>query len=170
MRPLLIICATALLLLPSGASAGQGLDLRMRDRCEPFSFNAAIGEEICEGDGNVTFDEFIAELQEKQEHGAWSFKPRKAKVHEGRDITVENQGGELHTFTAVAEFGGGFVPDLNELSGTPVPVPECDGAPDAADLFLGAGRSAPFEPALGRGSHRFQCCIHPWMRSTLTVR
>ena len=34
------------------------------------------------------------------------------------DMLAVNQGGEVHTFAGVEEFGGGFIPDLNTLSGT----------------------------------------------------
>ncbi len=79
-------------------------------------------------------------------------------------LSVVNQGGEVHTFTEVDDFGGGIVPELNALSGTPVVAPEC--------LALGAG---DFIAPGGQTSHTFergeadkyQCCIHPWMRARL---
>ena len=74
---------------------------------------------------------------------------------------------EFHTFTEVAAFGGGCVPELNALLGL-TPVPECaipgifftTGAPPGAVVTTGA---------LAAGTHRFMCLIHPWMRSTAEV-
>lgn len=139
---------------------------RMLDRCEPESFNAAIGPGTCVGDGKVTFDEFIAELMKKQTHHQWRNQPTRVAVKAGRDISVVNIGGETHTFTPVAEFGGGFLADLNELSGNPAPAPECL---DFGSLeFVPAGATADLG-ALSVGTHHFMCCIHPWMRTTAKV-
>ena len=50
-----------------------------------------------------------------------------------------NRGGEKHTFTEVAEFGGGIVPLLNDLAHVPDVAPEC--RPDVleADDFVAPG-------------------------------
>lgn len=139
---------------------------RMLDRCEPESFNAAIGPGTCIGDGQVTFDEFIAELMKKQTHHQWRNQPNRVALQAGRDVSVVNVGGEAHTFTPVAEFGGGFLGDLNELSGNPVPAPECL---DFASIeFVPAGGTAALG-GLSAGTHHFMCCIHPWMRTTAKV-
>jgi hypothetical protein len=71
----------------------------------------------------------------------------------------------------VAQFGGGFVPDLNGISGNPVPAPECLNF--GSIVFIPAGATEPGPTAgtseLPVGTSRFQCCIHPWMRTILTV-
>ncbi len=76
-------------------------------------------------------------------------------------MRVRNAGGRPHTFTEVANFGGGKVPDLNE--GLEV-APECPGSVDIApgDSIKVSGLSV--------GNHRFQCCIHPWMRALIKVK
>ena len=66
----------------------------------------------------------------------------------------------MHTFTRVAAFGGGIVPFLNALSGTPNVAPECN--PATLD-FLAAGASQSVVIA-NDGAEKYQCCIHPWMR------
>lgn len=139
---------------------------RMLDRCEPESFNAAIGPGTCVGDGKVTFDEFIAELIKKQMHRQWRNQPTSVALKAGRGISVANVGGETHTFTPVAEFGGGFVADLNALSGNPVPAPECLNF--GGIEFVPAGGMVDLG-GLAEGTHRFMCCIHPWMRTTAKV-
>jgi hypothetical protein len=89
----------------------------------------------------------------------------------GRPTFIENRGGETHTFTPVANFGGGFVNELNGISGNPVPAPECLNF--GAIVFIPAG-GAEEGPTAGSselpvGSHKFQCCIHPWMRTVIEV-
>lgn len=158
---------------PENLLSDGGLDLasapfsiRMLDRCEPESFNAVFGPGTCIGDGKVTFDEFIAELVKKQTHRQWRNQPTQVALKAERPISIVNVGGETHTFTPVAEFGGGFIDDLNQLSGNPDPAPECldFGTID----FLVAGSVTPLA-GLPEGTHRFECCIHPWMRTTVEV-
>ena len=45
-------------------SSSDSLLVRMRDKCDPLTFNFAIGPGTCVGNGNVTFSDFIAELTE----------------------------------------------------------------------------------------------------------
>ena len=72
-----------------------------------------------------------------------------------------NRGGEVHTFTEVAQFGGGIVANLNQLAHTPDVAPEC--AHLEQDDFVAPGASYREEVGHG-GALKFQCCIHPWMR------
>lgn len=63
----------------------------------------------------------------------------------GTVLSVVNQGGEPHTFTEVAKFGGGFVGDLNHGEAT---VPECDGGFSNLNVArVGAASTAAFEAA-----------------------
>jgi plastocyanin len=140
--------------------------VKMRDKCDPVSFNAAFGEGTCVGNGHVTVEEFIAELTRKQEHNAWRFSPDHVRAHPGEHLVARTDGGEVHTFTKVAAFGGGFIPDLNDLTGNPAPAPECLTNPAP---FVAPGDSTDTGP-LAPGTHRFMCCIHPWMRTEVTVR
>lgn len=146
--------------------ASADFTITMLDRCEPESFNAAVGPGTCVGDGKVTFDAFIAELVKKQTHHQWRNQPTQVALKSERPINVVNMGGETHTFTAVAEFGGGFLPDLNNLSGNPVPAPEC--LDFGTIQFLPAKSVTPLT-GLTEGTHLFMCCIHPWMRTTAEV-
>jgi hypothetical protein len=92
---------------------------------------------------------------------SWRFSPDTIHVSREWALAIVNRGGEVHTFTEVAEFGGGIIPDLNALAGTPVPAPECS---PASLVFIPAGgqTSHTFEPG---GADKYQCCIHPWMRA-----
>ena len=164
--------AVALLSLTIGAGAVQGdKKIRMYDDCEPTSFNAVLGDGACIGNGHTTFDEFIAELAETQDAHKWRNQPSQMHLNVGRPTIIENRGGEVHTFTPVAQFGGGFVPDLNGISGNPVPAPECLNFPGIVFIPAGATEEGPTAGSsdLPVGLTRFQCCIHPWMRTVIEV-
>jgi hypothetical protein len=149
------------------AHGDAGRKVVMDDACEPTSFNQVLGDGACVGDGKVTFDEFIAELAATQDAKKWRFQPLKFSSTEGATLDVQNHGGEVHTFTPVAAFGGGFVTDLNGISGNPVPAPECLNF--GSIVFIPAGGSE--EVTVGAASVQlFQCCIHPWMRSTVKLK
>ena len=177
-----VLGATALLAVSAAVVASSGArDFRIRDDCDPATFNAAFGDGTCVKtfDGDTTVEEFIEELTEDQEVGAWRFNPDEVTLERGERTVFESRGGEFHTFTRVAQFGGGIIPDLNVLSGTPDVRPECGvvgvlAPPSATNVFVQAGDrlSGPRAgtTALPKGTSRWQCCIHPWMRSTVTVR
>ena len=164
--------AVALLSLTVGAGAIQGdKKIRMYDDCEPTSFNAVLGDGACVGNGHTTFDEFIAELEQTQDAHKWRNQPSQMHVNVGRPTIIENRGGEVHTFTPVAAFGGGFIPDLNGISGNPVPAPECLNIPALVFIPAGGTEEGPTAGTAGLpvGVTRFQCCIHPWMRTVIEV-
>ena len=90
-------------------------------------------------------------------------------IQKGTSLSVVDQGGEPHTFTEVAQFGGGFIPDLNHGEAT---VPECDGgfsnvAVARTRIIQGSRLDVTDLP---KGKHLFQCCIHPWMRMEVDVK
>jgi hypothetical protein len=156
------------------------------DDCEPISFNLAFPGS-CVGSGKTTFDKFIAQLTQHQSAFLWMFAPRESTVPVGKTLSLGNTGGETHTFTKVAEFGGGFIIPLNVLSGNPIPRPECttgavlvpgtmlEPRPDGpANIFVEAGEEeegpTAGSPILPPGQTvKFQCCIHPWMRAEVKV-
>jgi plastocyanin len=145
--------------------------VKMRDACDPATFNAVLGAGACIDGGNVTFDAFIERLIRTGDHPLWRFTPGGATLTAGQTIAVSNVGGEVHTFSRTAEFGGGFVADLNELLALDEIADGCTQPPGATNLFLAAGESGTIATAaLGSGTHRFMCCIHPWMRATYRVQ
>jgi len=167
-----VVAAISVLSLSGGVGAVQGdKKFRMYDDCEPTSFNAVLGDGACVGNGHTTFDEFIAELAATQDAHKWRNQPVQAQLNIGRPTIVENRGGEDHTFTEVAEFGGGFVDALNGISGNPVPAPECLNFGSIVIIHPGGVEEGPIAGSsdLPVGSHRFQCCIHPWMRTVIDV-
>ena len=139
----------------------QDVLVNMQDACDPDTFNAALGPGTCVRSGGVQFSLFIAELTRLGFIGAWHFAPPTANVQVGQAFVAVNKGGETHTFTEVATFGGGIVPLLNQLAGIPTVAPEC--AALEPDDFVAP--DATYREAVDHaGALKFQCCIHPWMR------
>ena len=140
----------------------------MRDDCDPDDTNWAPTGGCALQHGDVTAAEFDEELISPLAasaigHQAWRHDPPYLQIHAEQDVKVTNRGGRLHTFTEVEEFGGGRIPPLNHglvpadecvLPNTPINVP-----PGASIEVTG----------LSAGNHRFQCCIHPWMRAVVKV-
>ncbi|HET7620196.1 MAG TPA: hypothetical protein VFK20_16930 [Vicinamibacterales bacterium] len=149
--------------VPSSGAQAVRTDVRvtMMDACDPETFSAVLGPGGCVRSGGVTFDDFIAQLTKQGSIGAWRFAPGVARVQVGQTFDAVNRGGEAHTFTEVAEFGGGIVPDLNRLSGVPNVAPECTAL--EPDDFVAPGATY-HEEVEHTGALKFQCCIHPWMR------
>ena len=134
----------------------------MLDECDPDTFNDAVQPGTCiNRNGGLTFDQFVALFNRLGQVPSWRFSPGAIHVSRTETLPIVNGGGETHTFTEVAEFGGGILPFLN--NGVPT-TPEC------AALVPG---SSDFIPSGGRTTHTFeagetakyQCCIHPWMRA-----
>lgn len=141
--------------------------LNMLDDCDSVTFNLVVGPGTCVKDGDTTFSAFVGQLIAMGRAPAWRFAPSTMKLPAGGSIDAYNKGGEAHSFTEVAHFGGGCIQVLNDLLGL-TPVPEC-GNPA---LFPGtvAGPGGEIETApLSPGVHLFECLIHPWMRTTVTV-
>jgi hypothetical protein len=149
----------------------RGRDARrvvMLDECDPRTFNAALGEGTCVGrHTGITFEKFIATLTRLENVPAWRFAPAHLEAELDQTIVALNKGGEVHTFTRVAEFGGGIIAQLNTLAGTPTVAPECtDLDPDD---FVAAGGTYTEHIDVAEGTLKFQCCIHPWMRAVVKL-
>jgi plastocyanin len=162
--------AALALLLPVTALADP-TTIKMKDDCEPVSFNLAVPGDppTCVGDGGTTFGDFIGQLVDHGFAGAWRFSPGQVKIDAGSSLRIVNQGGETHSLTQVTQFGGGgVVPELNDvLFGTPTPPTFFFGPFN----FVPTGGTTTIGPAtLTPGTHLFFCAIHPWMEETVVVR
>ena len=118
--------------------------------------------------GDVTLAEFAAANDSPLAlsvigHQAWRNDPSCLEIKADATVRVKNAGGRPHTFTEVANFGGGIAPNpaLNEGLTT---APECPGS-----MVIAPGDAAKLE-GLAVGSHRFMCCLHPWMRAQVEVK
>jgi plastocyanin len=156
------------------------------DECDPESFNKdphpsttnpnpGLGPDFCKNIAlaPLGFATTLQDLFKAAGNGTpdpnWDFEPDEVQVKKGSQIIVTNQGGEPHTFTEVKQFGGGFVPPLNNGQST---VPECnDGFKNLAVARTRILQGSQLQVGeLSKGEHYFQCCIHPWMRVTVEVK
>jgi plastocyanin len=184
MRTRLVTSAIAVLALGSIAlptvADARGVHVRavrLQDRCDPATFNAALGDGACIPHGNqktITFAKFLETLN-PIDFGdpKWNNHPDDFDIRVGDQLSVTVRGGEFHTFTEVDEFGAGCIDDLNiplGLSGGPTPE-ECF-APDGILATTGVapnGLSTLTIGGLSAGTHLFMCEIHPWMTSVVNV-
>ena len=146
--------------------AGENARIAIRDDCDPRDPAWAPTGGCLLRHGDVTFAEFSAELNSPLAlsvvgHQAWRNDPSYVETFPGRTVRVRNEGGRTHTFTEVANFGGGKVPPLSKGL---VTAPEC---PASTDIPPGGSMTVT---TLAPGNHRFQCCIHPWMRALIKVK
>ena len=174
----LLIAPLTLWFVPAPAALAQEdrptpVQIVALDECDPATFNAVLPD-FCK---NVTlapvfhfattFADLFAAAANPPVPG-WDFEPDSVTIKKGTPLIVVDQGGEPHTFTEVAKFGGGFVPPLNGGEAT---VRECAGG--FKDVTVARTRilqgSQLQVAGLSTGEHLFQCCIHPWMRVTVHV-
>ena len=142
------------------------------DECDPVTFNAAVGPDFCKNIAlgySTTIQDLFAKAAAGTPDPKWDFEPDMLKVKQGDVISVVDQGGEPHTFTEVKQFGGGFIGGLNDNE---TPTPECVNG--FADVSVAKTRtlqgSTLLVGGLSKGTHYFQCCIHPWMRVKVEVQ
>ena len=164
-----VVFVGAQLLLACTDTSGPAATVRVTamDDCDSVSFNAGIAPGTCKKNGSVTFSQFNSELSATHTVAAWRFSPSTLNARVGESIVVTNTGGETHTFTEVAQFGGGIVASLNTASGNTTVAPECTHL--AAEDFIATGATKTDKPEDTAGTERYQCCIHPWMRAVVTV-
>ena len=160
------------------ADDGNGPVVRVLDDCLPGDpgWNPTGGCTLNATEGDVPFAEFGALLTAPTlptnvspggvtliGHPSWRMEPSHITVKQGKEVFAVNDGGRGHTFTEVDNFGGGFIGGLNVGL---VPAAKC--LPPPATLPPG-GRDTIDTAGLAPGLHKFQCCIHPWMRATIRV-
>ena len=165
---------------PQHEHSQQGLAPRVAqvvalDECDPTTFNAALGPDFCKNVAlaalgfATTLNDLFAEAAAGTPDPKWDFEPDTVHMRAGDTLSVVDQGGEPHTFTEVAKFGGGFIDGLN---GGQAMAPECAGG--FANVAVARTRvlqaSHTDITALKKGEHLFECCIHPWMRVKVEVK
>jgi plastocyanin len=161
---------TALVSGTSSAGPKGGAQVRMLDECDPVSF--ALADVPCVGGGHVTIGEVGASVAVTGAHPAWKFKDTQVSMKAGTSLLVQNRGGEGHSFTEVKAFGTGVLPQLNSPIQGAAPAAPVDLTIDFANPAtwgVKAPGSSTTIVGLGVGQHKFQCLIHPWMRTTVTV-
>ena len=115
------VAAVTLGLVPAAVAQGKTPSVAQvvaLDECDPVTFNAALGPDFCKNVAlaalgyATTLSELFGEAGNGTPDPGWDFEPDTVKIKEGTILTVVDQGGEPHTFTEVAQFGGGFIPGL----------------------------------------------------------
>ena len=156
-----------------GGSQGEPREVTLRDDCDPTDTGWLPTGGCNRAEGDVTLAEFNAARLSPLApsvigHPAWFFDPSYLEAKASKSIRIHNEGGRTHTFTHVANFGGGRVLGLNtsQQGVAPLtPAPECL----AAGVIDIPGGGDSIVDGLPAGDHRFQCCIHPWMRTQIAV-
>jgi plastocyanin len=176
---------STLLVLALAATLGAATSARAQpnlvqvvalDECDPDTFNAALavgGVPFCLNvalGAQTTLSELFAEATAPGVGDpSWDFEPDKIVIKKGTVIEVADEGGEPHTFTEVKKFGGGF---LDALNGGEAEAPECQGG--FKNIAVARTRilqgSHLLITGLSKGTHYFECCIHPWMRMEVDVK
>lgn len=138
------------------------------DECDPNDPGWAPTGGCTLRGGTVGFAEFgsfliIPNIRAVVGHPAWRMAPSYLTLEQGKRLRVRNVGGRTHTFTPVAQFGAGKIPNPGLNFGLDVVAPEC---PASADIAPGNGVVIS---GLAAGNQRFMCCIHPWMRAVVKV-
>ena len=154
---------------------GNDNNISVMDDCLPGDpdWNPTGGCTLKAHQGDVSFAEFgqllVSPLTVPPNgalvgHPSWRMEPSHVTTTESKTVRVTNRGGRGHTFTEVADFGGGFIGGLN-IGLTP--APECVSTTNPP-VGLAPGATIDLT-ATGPGLHKFECCIHPWMRATIRV-
>jgi hypothetical protein len=181
------LCAATAIVFGYGCAAAPGEDpeqgaveqasnghteIHPEDTCDPVTFGA-----LCRPGfgGTTTRDQFTAELDATKRVATWEFGGGDIRVRSGQSFRVDNRGGEVHTFSVVAQFGGGRVPILNEKSGNTTVAPECVAGANATNVDIASGTGITVTTGAAgaiktKGTFKVQCCIHPWMRSTVQIQ
>ena len=146
--------------------------LVIRDDCDPkdATWNAVGGCQQPQGD--VTRAEFGSQLISPKAaavvgHQAWRNDPSYVEINANDFLIAKNGGGRAHTFTRVAQFGGGRAANPALNFGL-VQAPECVTPVGAMPDDIAPGEHVVVH-GLAPGNHHFQCCLHPWMRTTVKV-
>jgi hypothetical protein len=157
-----------LLAVTASADSGRGKRFAITDDCDPND-PAWAPTGGCLTDGEVTNAEFGAALP--QGHPSWRIAPPYVEDRRQDEIRVRNTGGRVHTFTEVVRFGNGYVPPLNAQGAFVAPecvAPTGGPSPQAQATNVAPGAELRVED-LEPGTHNFQCCIHPWMRTVVKI-
>ena len=174
--PIFLLFALGVLtmaLAPGALTAqSEGVKIEMQDDCDPTDPGWTPTGGCLHAKGTVTEAEFrVFSFMTTGSpfvgsvigHPAWRNDPGYLVLQSGLDLKVVNRGGRNHTFTEVADFGAGNVPPLSAGLLQITTSPNCMGA----QIVPPGGRADVSSPSVGL--HKFQCCIHPWMRAVVSV-
>jgi plastocyanin len=161
-------CLVIVLIVTTVAAAEK---IAVLDNCDPTDPTWAPTGGCLLEEGDVTRNEFNDLLLSPLSlatvgHPSWRNEPSYLTIEVGDTVHARNKGGRGHTFTQVANFGGGHVPPLN--TGL-TPAPECALALARSTRQRWLRGATLKVTGFGVGLHRSHCCIHPWMRAAIRV-
>ena len=170
---LLLVWALGSTTAVAGSDDDNDNKIAVLDNCLPSdaAWNPTGGCALKPHQGDVPFAEFLALLTSPLTvppngaligHPSWRNQPSHLTARSGKTVRVTNKGGRGHTFTEVTNFGGGFVPPLN------IGLTQAAQCTPAGTIPLPPGATVELK-GLTPGLHRYQCCIHPWMRATIRI-
>ena len=170
----LLVIGAATARLEAERERARAREVILWDDCDPTdaAWNPTGGCTLAEGTVTLAeFNEFrLSPLAPSLVgHPGWWFEPGLLTVEAGKNIQVRNAGGRVHTFTRVAQYGGGRVPPLNTSQEGIPPLTQASECLAPGVIDLPGGTKTVIE-GLPPGDHRFQCCIHPWMRTLIKVK
>lgn len=175
----LAAAAVSLALAGTAAASSDGsVVIQSRDACDPATFPPGLCVRTDNSGGFVTIGQLLDTVRAKGSHPAWRFTKDKVTVKRGTSVVAEfGRGGEVHSFTDVTDtgFGPGCIDVVNLAEfGDPATAPMCGDNPLAGlGAILGASGLFPGQPRMidtsTSGTRLFQCMLHPWMRTTITV-
>jgi hypothetical protein len=135
--------------------------VNMMDACDGPSFTQA--GIFCARNQGVTLSSLFTQVAAQGFAGAWHNAPSQMDATVGLTISAVNKGGEFHTFTKVAKFGGGIIDQFNTVLHL-TPAPECLELSD--NDFIAPG-GTDHDDVVHSGTTLYQCCIHPWMKTVV---
>lgn len=155
----------------AGPRSHGGTEIHLEDDCDFKTFGTAA----CNPNFNgfTTLASFNADLAAQGRVGFWAYVGGGANLAAGQTLTIDNKGGQLHTFTIVANFGGGRDAGINATGHFTTVAPECVAGANATNVDIpsltGVNVSTGASGAIKPGTYKVQCCIHPWEHSSVVV-
>ena len=124
-----MVLTMAIGMMLMGAMAASADTVKLLDDCDPTTGMGTLRgaahakrETSPNAEGNA---ELLSPLADAViGHQAWRNDPTYLKIGIDETVKVKNAGGRLHTFTKVANFGAGRIPNPNLNFGLD-PAPEC---------------------------------------------
>jgi plastocyanin len=163
--------ASLVLAAPAASAAGpQAKTMRLLDQCDKPSWDVEFPGLCTTSAGSVTLTRFRAGLA-KGGNGNWWINNRNETINVGDSLHLVNEGGIVHTFTEVKSYGQGVVAEWNQAVPNEPAAVNIAGNPVGFNDFATAvppGTTSDVVPA--KGVHKYQCIIHPWLRTVVTVR
>jgi plastocyanin len=171
LKKVLIALALVLVAMPllNGTASAREPHQRvveLRDACDKVSWETEFPGLCAKATGSVSLPEFRAALADGGS-GAWWIRQREITLDAGDSIAATNAGGIIHTFTEVQAFGKGCIDEWNKA--VTETLDNCNGFSTFGATLVPQGTTNQAQ-ALSVGVHRFQCLVHPWMRTVVTVR